>query len=320
MSEHHLLIFGLIGALGLAIIILGFKFSEKTKKVIETTGAIIFHVGVFGILYHKVSLNLFISLVALVFSLFILIDPLKIANHVNAKIYRLLGYITLFAAVAFSLDYFSGFPVWLWTIPLIIYLSPYLVSPLRKHLKLVLALSWLVVFSYVGLIGYVIYSKYNPEADVSLVQKIFPQLKIPSPTGKIYKAEDFAYNPDEPQDKTLTPKQVIKKELKKLKPKDNVISPPQPKEETIAKTDSSPKESTNKPTVSLSVTPPPSNKTLSGPYLKSLQEADLEFVELKKKHKTLQEKYEALQKENEGLKEKVELLKKQSKTANQETL
>lgn len=338
--EKFLYISGAIGLLGLAIIILGFKFSDKTRKVVETTGAIIFHVGVFGILYYKVSLNLFISLVMLVFSLFMLIDPLKISQHVNEKIYRLFGYIALLASVAFSLDFFSGFPVWLWTIPLVVYLSPYLISSLRRYLKLVLFVAWLVVFSYVGLIGYVIYSKFNPEVDVSLVKLLLPQLKIPSTAkGKIYKEDDLYYDPNTPdtvQDKTKPTEthsdSPEKNSVNSTQTQATVtITETQSPTSNTATTTQSPTadvqpDSTFKsiPKTSSSSNAEDSDSTKAGPYLKGIQAADEEYIRLKKQYKKLMEKYKELQRENHSLKHPQKTVPQQdlipSETPNSESL
>lgn len=320
MPEQHLIIFAIIGVIGLAIIILGFKFSEKTRKVIETTGAIIFHVGVFGILYHKVELNLFISLVALVISLFILIDPLKIGDHLNIKIYRLFGYITLFASVAFSLDFFSGFPVWLWTIPLVIYLSPYLISPLKKRLGLILALSWLVVFSYVGLIAYVIYAKYNPSANVAFIQKYLPQLKIPPSKDKTYSEQDFIYPPpsqDVQQDQSTQTKKQTELELKDKK---NLKETTAQKTPLATSTDiTKPKAKKLNPkklTKSLILSPDQTTKThpskpaiQTGPYLQSLKEADKKFLRLQTDFDKLKSEYKKVIDENKKLVQEIQKLK-----------
>jgi hypothetical protein len=45
-------------------------------------------------------------------------------------------------------------------IPLIIYVLPYLIVPLRKNFRLISFLAWLIVFSYVCVIGFSIYTKY----------------------------------------------------------------------------------------------------------------------------------------------------------------
>lgn len=174
MLDQNILIFALVAALGLLILLFGFKFSERTRKVVETIGAIVFHVGVFGILYYKVNFSIFISLVALVLSLFILIDPLKIGSYLNTKIFRLTGFIFLFASVAFSLQYFSGFPVWMWGIPLLVYLLPYLIHPLKKYLRTILFIAWVVVLAYVAVIGYAVYIRYYPQASLKIMSKYVP--------------------------------------------------------------------------------------------------------------------------------------------------
>jgi len=294
--ETNIIIFGLVGIIGLIIIILGFKFSNKTRKVIETTGAIIFHVGVFGILYYKVSLNLFISLVTLVISLFILIDPLKISLHLNSKLYRLFGYLTLFVAVAFSLDYFSGFPVWLWGIPLIIYLAPYLISPLKKWIKIVMLLAWLVVIFYVGLIGYVIYSKYNPSADITFVKKILPQIRVPTPKEDVITEDDLAYHPT-PKDEITTQTQPTEKEETF---KDKL--------EELAKKSQTQQEKAEHP-----IMPKPEPTHVTGPYLNSLHEADKKYIKLQNELNDLKTKYQQLLKDNQSLRNELNELKANQK-------
>lgn len=331
LPDKYLYISGAIAFVGLLIIILGFKFSEKTRKAVETTGAIIFHVGVFGILYYKVSLNLFISLIMLVFSLFILIDPLKIGAHVNERIYRLFGYIALLSAVAFSLDFFSGFPVWLWSIPLVIYLSPYLVSPLRKHLKLVLFVAWMVVFSYVGLIGYVIYSKFNPDIDTSIVKKFLPQLNIPGAArGKIYKEDDLYYDPKQEQvsQPTKTPvadaptalptDTTSPKPQQQDKPpiKDTAESTPAVLSDSTA-TQTAPSTSSTDPGVHVQqptdTTTKKSTQDITGPYLKGLQDADAQYIALKRQYNELLNSMSKLRKENQNLKEQLNTQRRQQK-------
>lgn len=288
MFDETLIILGIIGIIGLAIIILGFKFSDKTRKVVETMGSIIFHVGVFGILYHKVNINLFISLVALVISLFILIDPLKIASHLNAKIYRLFGFLTLFAAVAFSLDYFSGFPVWLWAIPLIIYLAPYLISPLKKRQGVVLAIAWLVIFAYIGVIAYAIYVRYSLQTkQPALISELLQD--VPPTDGKNDKPKGLKTD--------LTP-----------------ITPPPPEPTQTAPSSSPPPIQEDKPTTKKPREPSPKaagnkkEQLVTGPFFKSLQTADNQYLQLKKKYDALKKAHRKLAKENEALKMKLKEL------------
>lgn len=179
MFTQNILIFGGIGLLGLIIMILGFRLQHGARKTVETIGALAFHIGALGILYLKVHLILFIGLAALVVSLFILVDPLKLALFLNPRIYKLVGYLLLFTAFAFSLDHFTGFPVWLWALPVVIYLAPYVAPPLKKRAGWIVALAWILVISYMGLIGYMIYAQYNPDVSTGVLEQVFPKLKLP---------------------------------------------------------------------------------------------------------------------------------------------
>lgn len=173
MFDNPVMVFAAVAGIGLLIMIVGFKLDAKTRKAVETAGALVFHIGVFGVLYHKVPVFLFVSLAALVMSLFILVDPLSIRLHVNARIFRLAGFLLLAASVIFSLSHFTGFPPSLWVIPLLIYLLPYLVPTLKKNLKTILTIAWIVVLFYLGAIGYIIYGKYYP-ANNPIMQNLFP--------------------------------------------------------------------------------------------------------------------------------------------------
>lgn len=178
MFDQNSLIFLAIGVVGLAIMIFGFKYVDTARKVIETIGAVLFHVGAFGIIYLKTPLSLFVSIIAVVLSLFILIDPLKIGPHLHSRIYKLFGFIALFISVIFFLEYATGFPVWLWIIPVVLYLIPYLITPLKKIAWFISLVSWLLIFSYAGISGYVLYAQINPGIDTTLVSKLFPQLRL----------------------------------------------------------------------------------------------------------------------------------------------
>ncbi|EKD50540.1 MAG: hypothetical protein ACD_62C00510G0007 [uncultured bacterium] len=175
MLDQNIILFSIFILAGFLIIIFGFKFSNTTRKVIETIGAMTFHLGVFGILYNKVSLNLFISLFTLVISLFILLDPLKISMHMNDKIYKLFGHLLLCTALAFGIQFLTGFPVWPWIIPVVLYLAPYLLSPLKRFHGLINLASWLLVFAYTLTIGLVLYGHFMPGFDSSFITKRFAQ-------------------------------------------------------------------------------------------------------------------------------------------------
>lgn len=285
--EQHIVIFSMLIALGFALVVLGFRFSDKTRKVIDTTGAIIFHVGIFGILYHKVALHLFLSLVFLVISLFILIDPLKISQLLNTKIYRLFGYLILLLSVTFSLDHFTGFPVWLWAIPVVIYLAPYLILPLKKHHGMVIAFAWLVVILYAGFIGYTIYGRFHFHAEVPYLSKILSKMQTPRPDSEaekntVLKYQPLEINPETMQDPNTQPakqKPQTKKnqEFTSLKPLQQKNDKPSP--------------------------------SFPGPYVDSLKQADQKYLDLNEEYQSLKKKYDMLKKQNKDLKEQVEELK-----------
>jgi len=160
-----------ITVIGLIIMAVGFKFSNKTRKVIETIGAITFHVGIFGILYLHVSVYLFVSLVALILSLFILFDPVKINAQIQSKIYPIAGWFLLAVAMASLVTYFTEFPLYLWIIPIVVYLLTFMIPVLKKHKGKMGMLVWLIILSYFVFIGYTISQNYKMSDRLS-IQKI----------------------------------------------------------------------------------------------------------------------------------------------------
>jgi hypothetical protein len=167
MTANYLLVFSGLGVLGLVIMILGLRVNNDYKRAIETFGALVLLVGVFGILYHKVSPVLFIALVTLMLSLFVLIDPLKIATYVQPRAYRAVGLFLLFASIAFSTMYVTHFPVWLWAIPLIAYLLPHAVPPWKPRSGLFHFCAWLLVLVYMSLAWYSVYNRFYPNRNFS---------------------------------------------------------------------------------------------------------------------------------------------------------
>ncbi|MFH1356967.1 MAG: hypothetical protein ABII18_07525 [bacterium] len=295
MFDQNIVLFSAFVLAGFFIIIIGFKFSDKTRKVIETIGAVTFHVGVFGILYHRVSLSLFISLFTLVIALFILLDPLKIATHVNVKIYKLFGYLVLCAAIAFGIEFMMGFPVWPWIIPIVIYLAPYLISPLRRFHSIILIISWILVFVYVLVIGLVIYGGFNKSFDARFITKHFHH------SGYLFEQQKPIHKQlDNKIENEKIPSPIIKEQKPAVKtplttPATKIKQPEVSKKPLI----------TEQPKKQTSQTQSPS----SGPFLKSLQEADKDYVKLTDEHKILKNKYNDLLKKNIDLEKQLEELK-----------
>lgn len=324
MQDQHLLIFAALATAGLIIIVLGLKFKETTRKVVETLGSVIFHVGVFGILYHKVPLKLWITLVALVISLFILIDPLKIAEHVNRRIYRLFGFLVLFTSAAFALDVGSGFPVWLWAMPLVLYLSPYLIPPLKERMKVILFLSWVLVIGYLSTIGYLIYARFNPEVRIAWIVDLFPPVHLP------VEKKDELFKPVLPTQSTKSSEEIQKDTLENQKDDDDDDATKSLTKETEQNIDESkvignaddlpesetpPTENTNELSSETDVTLTDPTPEVSGPYLKGLHDADKKFMMLQNKFEMLQKELKSTRDENKKLKKEIEEIKKRSMTS-----
>jgi hypothetical protein len=289
MQESYL-IFSSIAVLGIIIVILGFKFQTKTRKVVDTFGAIIFHVGVFGILYYKVQINIFISLVLLVISLFLLIDPLRIRYHVNPKIYRLFGYLFLLASAVFSLEHFTGFPVWLWVIPVVIYLIPYLITPLKSKSGLIAAVAWIIVVGYFLVVGYLFYTTHYENKEVNVSETIRAWIKKDKTPSELHKQLDF--------EKDFQTDNVVNDGNKTQ----DTVEKKQPVSTTSTTTVTTQK--TTEPTTTAKQTP----TNLGGPYLQSLKQADETFIKLKNSYDELQTKYDDLILENTKLKDAIKKL------------
>lgn len=258
--------------------ILGLKASANFKRALETLGAIAFHIGIFGILYHKVDITLFMSLVALVLSLFVLIDPLKLIVYIQPRAYRITGLFLLFASVAFSTMYFTGFPVWLWSMPLVIYLLPYTIMLFRQRQTSLQLSAWLLIVVYLALVSYSLYSRFYPNPRYTFLVNWFAKPAIENnltalpTTPQPNETETVASD-----DKNSTPPQ---KEL------------PNEGEEIVE----------HEP---LATTEPNSITTESrfesfaleeeGPFLRSLKEADEKYVQLKRDYEQLNKKYHELE-------------------------
>lgn len=271
MLHNPLIQFSLLAAVGLLIMLIGLRTGPQIKRILESLGAVIFHIGVFGILYQKVSLVLFISLVALVLSLFILIDPLKFAHFIPIKAFRATGLFLLFMAIAFSTLYFTNYPLWLWVLPLLIYFLPYVLPPLKRRLASLHFFAWLLVLINVSLITYALYSRLYPEKSYhSLVSWFDKTAFIPPHTESVtvkIPAEPTPLQEAPPAVKTLptnTPKSVV-------------------------------------------IKPAPTSEILDGPFLRSLHEADEKFLTLKKNYEDLQKSFDELKAENERLKNEQDL-------------
>lgn len=281
MLEQYLVTFGAIILVGLLIMILGLKASANSKRALETLGVVVFLVGVFGILYNKVDITLFTSLVALVLSLFVLIDPLKLIVYIQPRAYRVVGLLLLFTAIAFSTMYFTGFPVWLWAIPLVIYLLPYTLTVLKRRQTGLQLSAWLLIIVYLALVSYSLYSRFYPDPRYAFLVNWFAKpvsedvLVFPPTMPQINDTEIVANGdkiapPTQTEQATEGEDIVEHKPLPAIAPKSDIVTNEREFESFTLEED-------------------------EGPFLKSLKEADEKYVRLKQDYERLKKKYQSLQ-------------------------
>ena len=261
--------------------LLGLRTKPQLKRVLESLGAIVFHIGVFGILYQKVSIVLFASLVALVLSLFILIDPLKFANFIPIKVFRAIGLFLLFLAIAFATLYCTNYPLWLWILPLVIYFMPYALPPLKRRVASWHFFAWLIVLINMTLITYALYSRLYPEKSYHSLISWFDKSSVTDSTPDIampHQTDTWPANP--PAALSQEPATTVKSSepVAAVKTLPNSVTAPAPTKTATA------------------------SEVMDGPFLQSLHAADEKFLQLKKDFDELQKAYDELKAENEKLK------------------
>jgi hypothetical protein len=281
MLEQYLVTFGAISLVGLLVMILGLKASANFKRALETLGAIAFHVGIFGILYHKVDIMLFMSLVALVLSLFVLIDPLKLIIYIQPRAYRITGLFLLFTSIAFSTMYFTGFPVWLWSVPLVIYLLPYTIMLFKRRQTSLQLSAWLLIVVYLALVSYSLYSRFYPNPRYTFLVGWFAK----PATEDFLAALPMAPQPDETET-VANGDEIPTSPQNEISTESEDIVEHKPLATTESKTDSVTTESEFE-----SFT----REEEEGPFLRSLKEADEKYVQLKRDYERLNKKYNDLE-------------------------
>lgn len=291
MLQHYLVTFGGLSLAGLLIMILGLRANGEWKRGIETLGAVVLHVGVFGILYHKVSIVLFIALVALMLSIFVLIDPLKLSAYVQPRAYRIAGLFLLFTSVAFSTMYFTDFPVWLWTAPLVVYLLPHAIPPWKSRSSWFHFFAWMIVLVYMTLSWYSVYSRFYPDNRFTfLIDWFSTSDHAPLSTGLEQETIVIPVDKDDGSREDLPV--VVQKPDFPAKP---ATTPPPSTEPAAPVLDET---LTRKPL-------PRASDDLSaiedGPFLQSLKKADEKYIRLKEDYEELKNRYEELKEENERL-------------------
>ncbi len=172
------LFFILILTIGLGIIYpLTPRYFSNTKKLWVTIGAVLFHIGLYGLLWLHLVHVLTLSLFFVEGGIFVLWNPLHIFAETYRKPARLVGNLLIACGAIISVSYYTLFPFWPWAIPAIGFLIPFLIPPLRRYSKLILTLSTLLILLYGSIIGYRVYNQFR-----SPPQKVIEVIEAPEIT------------------------------------------------------------------------------------------------------------------------------------------
>lgn len=165
----NIYLFVLIACAGLAILLVGGRFSEKIRTAIQTLGLVLFMAGAAGTLYHFVSLNLFVTITSFGVGFILIIDPLKLKKYLpQPKALSIAGSLGIAVSIIYSLAYINRFPPTLWLIPVVLYLLVYLIPSLKARKSLITLVIWLIILAFMGYNGLLVYKKLNPGMNISL--------------------------------------------------------------------------------------------------------------------------------------------------------
>ena len=141
------------------------RYFVETKKFWITFGIILSHIGAYGLLWLYLPGVVFVSLFLLEAGLFTIRDPFHLCPPAQKKLVNTVCFTAAAGGIIISLSIFTSFPFWLWTLPVILALLPYVVSPLAKHHKSILALSITLVIVYLGIMGVKTYRRFVPTGE-----------------------------------------------------------------------------------------------------------------------------------------------------------
>lgn len=301
MFDENFILFAVVALAGFAVTFIGVQNKSEFRRYIITGGVVTLFVGVFGILYERLSFTPFIALVLLVLSTFTLIDPLKMGKHLPAKSCKVVGLLLMFASLVFFLMFATGFPVWLWIFPLAIYAMPYTI-PSWKPKKLWFRMgAWLLALIFVGIIGYHVSTLYYPEKRIAALDKILSPL---SKRDELQAKFKFLA-PKLPQSTTTAT--IEQPEATEEKPVETPVAETQTPEDTktsevqIVKIS----ETIEKPEAPVQKEEPQDVQEDEGPLMQAVKEFDQQHLELKREYQRLQDKYRKLLRENNELKEQL---------------
>ncbi len=163
MPINPTILFSLLGILGILILYpITPRYFPETKKFWITCGLILAHIGLYGLLWlhtHKVAT---VSLFLTEGGIFLIWDPFALCPEIYRNSVRVVGDILLGLGIIISLSFFTKFPLWLWTIPAVGLLLPYLIPPLHRHVKWILTTSLALMIIYLTIIGSRIYHHFYP--------------------------------------------------------------------------------------------------------------------------------------------------------------
>lgn len=298
MFDENILLFLLVAFAGFVITYFGSRNQSEYRRYIITGGIAVAHLGIFGILYDRLSLTPFIALVLFVVSVFVLIDPLKMSKHLPDKSCRIAGLLLLFAAVAFFLMYVTGFPVWLWVFPVVIYVMPYTIPSWRSRTFVFKLGAWALVLLFVSIVSYNVYSTYFPQSAITTLDTAFAGL---SNKDDIKNKLQFL-----PAQKTPLQPDLVQNAADEIDLIHNPISKnPSAVPNAPASVDAAPAQNS----VVQQASKDESEILKNGPLLNALKDFDSKYLELKYDHQKLQEKYREALRELESLKMENEVLK-----------
>lgn len=159
------------------------RYFSQTKKFWLTVGAVLLHIGLYGVLWLHLVHVITISLFLIEGGTFVLWDPLTIFGEPHRKLYRLIGNLLIISGAILSVSYYTSFPFWPWAIPAIGFLLPFLIPPLHAFSKPILTVSTLLVLVYGSLIGYRIYQQVTPKKSQTPTSMEMPAIEgtVPPP-------------------------------------------------------------------------------------------------------------------------------------------
>lgn len=139
------------------------KFFPNEKRVAYTLGMILAHAGLYGILWIVTPHFILISILLFELGILMLWDPLGWFPPQHKKNIQLISYVLIVASLVTGISFADLFPLWLWILPIVIYLIPQVVKSWRQHNRLFVAASISISVAYCILIGFKIHKYFQDD-------------------------------------------------------------------------------------------------------------------------------------------------------------